>query len=162
MKRPRHGSAWLALTQDELLAKLATLVPPPRVHAVRYHGVFAPHAGLRSRVVPDRSAQRASSPLPAPVSPPVKALEQLPPLRTYRVPWADLLEKVFALDVLACPECDGRLQLIAFIAQPALARRILDHLGLASTGPPVAPARGEPDCVEPAPDYDVPDPLYGS
>jgi len=53
MKRPRHGSSWLALTPDELLAKLATLVPPPRVHGLRYHGVFAPHARLRSRVVPE-------------------------------------------------------------------------------------------------------------
>ncbi len=39
-----------------------------------------------------------------------------PPLHTYRVPWADLLEKVFAIDVLACPECGGRLRVIAFIA----------------------------------------------
>ncbi len=40
MKRPRGGSLFLLLTPDDLLAKLATLVPPPRVHAVRYHGVL--------------------------------------------------------------------------------------------------------------------------
>ncbi len=49
MKRARHGSLWLSLTPEGLLARLATLVPPPRVHGVRYHGVFAPHAGLRTR-----------------------------------------------------------------------------------------------------------------
>ena len=42
MKRPRHGSLWLSLTPEELLAKLATLVPPPRVQGLRYHGAFAP------------------------------------------------------------------------------------------------------------------------
>ena len=63
------------------------------------------------------------------------------PPRTYRVPWADLVKKVFALDILACPECSRRLKLIAFIASEAVARRILDHLGLHATGPPLARAR---------------------
>src|SRR6266702_3665741 len=68
MKRPRHASSWLALTPDELLAKLATLVLPPRVHGLRYHGVFAPHARLRSRVVPEPLALPAAPQLPAPAS----------------------------------------------------------------------------------------------
>jgi hypothetical protein len=52
----------------------------------------------------------------APVDPEMggKAAHAQLPLRTYRVPWADLLKKVFARDVLACPECGGRLRLIAF------------------------------------------------
>jgi putative transposase len=41
MKHFRGGSLFLLLTPDDLLAKLASLVPPPRVHAVRYSGVFA-------------------------------------------------------------------------------------------------------------------------
>ena len=52
MKRPRGGSLFLLLTPDELLARLATLVPPPRVHGLRYHGVFAPNSKARRRVVP--------------------------------------------------------------------------------------------------------------
>jgi hypothetical protein len=28
------------------------LVPPPRVHLTRYHGVFALHAGLRAAITP--------------------------------------------------------------------------------------------------------------
>jgi len=47
MKRPRAGSLFLLLTPDELLARLATLVPPPRVRSLRYHGLFAPHAKAR-------------------------------------------------------------------------------------------------------------------
>ncbi len=80
--------------------------------------------------------------------------------RTYRIPWADLLAKVFEIDVLACPECVGRMQLIA-LAEPAVAKRILEHLGLDSTGPPLtAPRVGPPDSVDPAPAYDVADPVY--
>jgi len=44
---------------------------------------------------------------------------------------------VFAVDVLACPDCGGRLKLIAFVADAGVAGRILDHLGLDSRGPPL-------------------------
>ncbi len=77
-----------------------------------------------------------------------------------RLPWAELLRKVFALDVLACPECGGRMQIIAFIAQPKVARRILEHLGFDSTGPPVARAQAQPEEFDPGPDYSAPDLTY--
>jgi hypothetical protein len=41
----------LRLTPLELLERLAHLVPPPRIHRHRYHGVLAPNARLRSTVV---------------------------------------------------------------------------------------------------------------
>jgi len=179
MKRPRHGSLWLSLTPEGLLARLATLVPPPRVHGLRYHGVFAPHARLRRRVVPQAPEELAALQLPEgpppqaattaapapeslatdPTAAPTVASDSPPP-RTYRVPWAALLKKVFEIDVLACPECGGRLRLIAFIAAATVARRILGHLGLDSTGPPAAPRRAQPNAIEPAPGYDVADPVH--
>ncbi len=82
----------------------------------------------------------------------------LPP--TYRVPWADLLQKVFAVDVLACPDCGGRLKLIAFVADASVAGRILDHLGLDSRGPPLARAQAPPELLDPGPAYDYADPPY--
>jgi hypothetical protein len=82
-------------------------------------------------------------------------------VRTYRIPWAELLAKVYGIDVLACPECGSRMKLVAFIAEPTVAKRILEHLGLDSTGPPLtAPRVGLPDSVDPAPAYDVADPVY--
>ncbi len=71
------------------------------------------------------------------------------------------MKKVFAVDVFACPDCGGRLRLIAFIAETTVARRILDHLGLDSQGPPVARARAPPELFDPGPDYDVADPAPG-
>ncbi len=95
-----------------------------------------------------------AAPTPADASASSSTLAQLPrrldrPARTYRVPWADLLRKVFAVDVLACP-CGGRLQLIAFIAEATVAKRILDHLGLDSRGPPLARSQAPPDALDPA------------
>ena len=71
-----------------------------------------------------------------------------------------MLKKVFAIHVLACPECSGRLEVIAFIVDQGTARKILEHLELEAIGPPVAVGRGAPESVEPAPDYDVADPVY--
>jgi hypothetical protein len=67
---------------------------------------------------------------------------------------------VFAADVLACPECGGRLEVIAFITQPSVAKQILDHLGLASQGAPVANASPGQELEERAPEYDCVDPVY--
>jgi hypothetical protein len=64
-----------------------------------------------------------------------------------------LLRKVFSIDVLACPDCSGRLQTIAFIADPGIARKILEHVELDATGPPVALGRRAAVPVEPTPQY---------
>jgi hypothetical protein len=191
MKRPRSGSLFLLLTPDELVARIATLVPPPRTHALRYHGLFAPNSKHRRRVVPARNrstAEPAGPPAPTsapdtrpkPPALPPKGLAPRPeppgafvltpppsapadrPAPRYRVPWADLLRKVFAVDVLAGPGCGGRLELLAFIAEPGVARRILDDLGLASQAPPLARARApdHPAGSDPGPDYNAADPTY--
>jgi len=51
---------------------------------------------------------------------------------------------------------------IAYIAEPTVARRILDHLGLASQGPPLWKSSGpadDPGC-DPGPDYAAADPTW--
>jgi hypothetical protein len=68
------------------------------------------------------------------------------------------LKKVFAVDVLECPECSGRMELIAFISEGLIARRILEHLGLETTGPPLTRATGGAEHIEVLPDYDAADP----
>jgi hypothetical protein len=44
--------------------------------------------------------------------------------REYR-PWAELLARTFAVDVLACPKCHGRMQLLAMVEEPANVARFL-------------------------------------
>ncbi len=61
--------------------------------------------------------------------------------------WADLLRRTFAIDILACPDCGGRLRLLATIAQQEVIERILTHLGL-PTDPVVAkPARSSEELL---------------
>jgi len=53
--------------------------------------------------------------------------------------WADLMRRAFETDVLACPRCGGRMQLIATIDDPAVIRKILTHLGLSPDVPTARP-----------------------
>ena len=46
--------------------------------------------------------------------------------------------------MLACPRCGDRLELIAFIEDPTVIRRILSHLGLPTEVPTARPARPPP------------------
>ncbi len=51
-RRWKDGTTHVVMTPEVLIERLLALVPRPRRHLVTYHGVLAPAAGLRSRVVP--------------------------------------------------------------------------------------------------------------
>jgi hypothetical protein len=44
------GTTHIALEPLDLIARLAALVPPPRMHLTRFHGVFAPPLSLHTTV----------------------------------------------------------------------------------------------------------------
>ena len=77
--------------------------------------------------------------------------------RTGRHPhpsWAELLRRAWAVDVLACRACGGRLRLLATIQDPAVVHRVLTHLGLPTESPQPLPARAPPQSPEPPfPDF---------
>jgi hypothetical protein len=41
----RDGTTHIVLERLDLMGRLAALVPPPRMHLTRFHGVFALHTG---------------------------------------------------------------------------------------------------------------------
>ena len=59
------------------------------------------------------------------------------------------MHRAFAIDVLACPRCGGRIRLIATIHDPAVIREILAHLGLSQSGQSPGPAPPEPIAAAP-------------
>jgi predicted TIM-barrel fold metal-dependent hydrolase len=57
----------------------------------------------------------------------------------WRKNWARLIQKIYEVDPLLCPNCHGVMRIIAFIEAPPVIRIILSHLGLWETrnhGPP--------------------------
>jgi len=144
MKRPSSsGASVLLLKPIELLRKLAALVPPPRTNLLRYFGVLASNSGVRRLITPCAVSPAATAPGVPEAQPAEKV--QLPatvPRRT-RVPWADLLKRTFATDILSC-KCGGRRRVVAYVVAPSTTREILQHLGLPDSPPPLAKARAPP------------------
>jgi hypothetical protein len=133
----RDGTTHAAFLPLELIEKLAALVPPPRVNLVRYHGVLAPAARHRAKVVPKRDTE---SPAPSTEANPLETETAKPDQRPRNYSWAELLHRVFAIDVLACPECGGRMRMLSAVHSPEAIRAILECFGLPARSPPVSPA----------------------
>jgi hypothetical protein len=161
--RTRSGATHRVMTPIEFMCRLAALVPPPRVHMVRYYGVLAPASPLRKLVVPAQAEPGCEHPgkpqRPAPASPGAASQRAVdkPPLpvagpgaeptatctttRTSRsartsvyIPWSVLLAKTFGVDALACPRCKkGRLRPVAVMTKHEIVARILSHLHLPLT-----------------------------
>lgn len=86
-------------------------MPRPRLNLTRFHGIFAPNFKYRHKIIPRRPRGGIDNDKPlAPMS------------------WAQRLKRVFAIDIESCPECGGKLRVIACIEEPALIRKILDHV----------------------------------
>jgi len=48
----RDGTTHIVISPLQLMQRLAALVPRPRLHLMRFHGLLAPHAKLSPRIVP--------------------------------------------------------------------------------------------------------------
>jgi hypothetical protein len=69
--------------------------------------------------------------------------------RQRRLAWAELMRRVFAIDVLECPGRGERMRILAAIHPPETAQAILACLGLSERAPPIAPARACEEDIEP-------------
>ena len=127
----RDGTSHLVMSPLEFMQRLAALVPRPRRHLIRFHGVLAPHAKLRAAIVP----------IPAQTTQAHATGCAHAHGGSARMSWARLLKRVFDIDIERCPRCGGNLKIIAAIEDPVVIERILTHLGLAAQPPPRTPAR---------------------
>ena len=123
----RDGTTHVLFEPHDFIARLAALVPRPRAHLVRYHGLFAPRARHRSLVVPRPTAH----PRPDPS-------EDAPAARSAPMSWMARLQRVWGIELSRCPRCAGEVRLIATVTEPGVIARILEHL-----------RRGEHDAPEP-------------
>jgi hypothetical protein len=98
LKTPyRDGTTHIVMESPDLMARLAALVPPPRMHLTRYHGVIAPHSRPRTAVTPARrgmsaAKQPASAADPATTTPP----------RHVVMNWTRRLKRVFGIEIEGC------------------------------------------------------------
>jgi hypothetical protein len=130
-----NGTTHIVLEPLDLLARLASLVPRPRVNLTRFYGVFAPHFKHRKLVVPKSEKSKEE----------VEDKTLTPAQQSSRMTWSQRLKRVFNIDIETCPECAGKVKVIASIEDTQVIKKILNHLGLQSRAPTPWPPRGPPD-----------------
>ena len=122
LKTPyRDGTTPIVLEPLDFMARLAALVPPPRMHLTRYHGVFAPHSKLRAVITPvhrgtgasrrpGTAADSGKPPTPKHVAMPTqRASGRLNP----RIGSSKSLRKLWSFKQRACSEDAGRIPPLA-------------------------------------------------
>jgi hypothetical protein len=135
LKSPYHdGTTPIVMAPREFMQRLAALVPRPRLHLIRFHGVLAPNAKLRPEIVPSapvnathtaaghRNTTHASGPARISLSP---AAQTGVRYRHGTLFWSS----------------GGTSKIIAAIEHPPVIAKLLTHLGLPARAPPRSPAR---------------------
>ena len=149
LRKPlRTGQTQLVLEPEAFLRRLFAIIPPPRWHLTRFHGVFSGHHRLRKKLaalLPKEPAPPSLATTPA--NGPAETDEGLLPKENSddsRLSYAKLLSRVFEGDIGNCQRCGGALRFIACIDDPDTIGKILTHMALATDAPKLAPARGPP------------------
>ena len=136
LKTPwKDGTTHLIFSLSEFMEKLVALIPPPWFHMVRYFGVFVSNAEHREAIVPRDS--QADVPRKKGRRDPEEDARR----RRRRMRWADLLQRVFAVDVKKCKHCGGGMHLVQTLLPGEALSSILKALKLSTSPPKWAPAK---------------------
>lgn len=124
LKTPwRNGTTHVEFDPVDFIAKLAALVPPPRAHLTRFHGIFAPNANLRAQLTPAHRGKGRPAARDEAAGPDDRTADE----KRRAMTWAQRLKRVFNIDVASCEHCGGPVKIIASVEEPQAIRAILDH-----------------------------------
>lgn len=120
------GTTHLRFTKEEFIEKLIALIPPPRVHLVRFHGLLAPNCKNRATVIPKKRMSKKSEN----IKDNNEKIVVDYPKNKYWILWPDLLKRIFKIDSLICDKCGGQMSIVGEINDPFVIQKILKSLGL--------------------------------
>ena len=128
----KDGKAPKVFDALEWLAAMCSHVPNKGEQMVRYYGYYS----NVSRGKRQKENQDGLIPY---------ILEPSEDSRAYRKNWARLIKKIYEVDPLTCPKCQGKMRIISFIDDDVVIQKILKHLGLWFVKPKPSPrANGPP------------------
>lgn len=143
LKTPfRNGTTHVIFEPLDFIARLAALVPKPRVNLTRFHGVFAPNSKHRAAVTPSGRGKGSKKNQFG-----TNQVDRTQAERHAAMTWAQRLKRVFNIDIETCEKCQGPVRIISCVEDPAVIRQILEHLrnrGSAETQARLPPGRAPP------------------
>jgi hypothetical protein len=137
----RGGTTHVVFEPLDFLARLAALVPRPRVNLTRCRGVFAPNSPHRALVTKVGRGKGARGQCLA------RTEDRTPAQRRASMSWAQRLKRVFRIDIESCASCGGAMRIIACIEDPVVIETIgayLDAKAAAAQAAQPPPCRGRP------------------
>jgi len=108
----------------DFMADLSVHIPDPGEHGVSYLGRCS-NRSRGSRRKRDTPSEPTTVPLPL-----------TPSRKAFRTAWAQLLKKVWAVDVTRCPRCGGTTRILSAVLLHSAIKKILKHLGVPWPRPP--------------------------
>ena len=131
------GTTHVVFEPLDFIARLAALVPKPRVNLTRFFGVFAPNSKYRKQIISSRANK---------VREKKRDVGAACETKRYKMTWAKRLKRIFDIEISVCSHCGGQVKVIACIEEQAVIDKILAHLkekesagmkgGLPARGPP--------------------------
>jgi ribosomal protein S27E len=132
LKTPyRDGTTQIVFEPIDFVARLAALVPRPRVNLTRYHGVLASNHHWRADITPAGRGKGSKRNHNVEIKSPIE--------RHAAMTWAQRLKRVFNIDVESCARCSGPVKVIACIEEQSIIDKILGHLHDMEQKTPAAP-----------------------
>jgi len=113
----KDGKTTKVFPAMEWLAAMCSHIPNKGEQMVRYYG----HYSNVSRGKRQKNGNDDAVPC---------ILEAQGDEKTFRRNWARLIQKIYEVDPLICPKCQGAMRVIGSIEAPSVIRAILEHLGL--------------------------------
>jgi hypothetical protein len=118
--RSKDGRTSKTFEALDWLAQLVTHIPNKGEQMVRYYGYYSNKSrGMRKKAGADDQ-------VPALAESAVSSV-------AFRRNWARLIQKIYQVDPLLCPKCQGPMKIISFIEDELLIKKILIHIGLWDT-----------------------------
>jgi hypothetical protein len=113
----KDGRSQKTFDAVDWLAQLVIHIPDRYAQTVRYYGYYSNKSrGLRKKAQLD---DQIPTIMPGQMS-----------SRQLRRNWARLIQKIYQVDPLLCPKCQGAMKIISFIEDDQLIKKILSHLDL--------------------------------
>jgi hypothetical protein len=100
----------------EFIARVVSHIPDKGQVTVRYYGLYA--NAHRGKV-------KNASQVPVALG---MIEEELRPIPSKG--WAEMIRKVYEVNPMVCPKCEGQMKVIAFLTDYAVVDRIINHLKL--------------------------------
>jgi hypothetical protein len=146
--RPGPKRNFQVLDPLDFLAEFTQHIPPKGSHLIRYYGWYSNKArGMRRKAAEGAEQAGATSSSEASEAPAPSRCSQT---------WAMLIKRVYEIDPLCCPKCQGQMKVVAFLEPPqgAVIEKILRHCGLWNPSTPRAPPPEDGWVYEPDADWD--------